>query len=597
VSISEAPAEQLESAAVTSAELSGWPLDPRERGDFYHQPRAFTAEVARWRREVVTRIVGLKGVSGVGITVSDVRNALDVGIACLREVSRILAVVYGSPLRNQDDAQHNGDLLAPANPTIARILARIKPYRQLELLLVGFNGSTERCLGNPVPPTLRQSLYANLVAHARAVCRPRAPLCDRCELRNLCAMFRKREATRVSRSAAPTAIDLFCGAGGLSEGFRRAGFRVVTAVDSDPVSIRTYWLNHPEVPDNRIVNRDIRTLRRGELRRLAGSRVDVLLGAPPCQGFSHVGFRSKRSRTGYRLADDRRNFLWKHMVQAALELRPRLVVMENVPGMNFAQRRQNLSFMEAVRRELERGGRYRTRIWRLNAAAFGVPQDRVRYLLIACRDGEVPPEPRGEYKDIHRPDHDVDALPAISLDEAIFDLPSRAAGSGTAVDLWERTTTGNDPRLRRYLDKYSLRRESALIYNHHVRYHNERDLELYRLLRPGEDSVHVIERHGREDLMRYRRDVFDDKYHKLRPDRPSKTIVAHLAKDGNGYVHPFQHRSITVREAARLQSFHDGYVFCGAPSDQWIQVGNAVPPLLAEAIAGTLLPLLRRRAR
>jgi DNA (cytosine-5)-methyltransferase 1 len=320
--------------------------------------------------------------------------------------------------------------------------------------------------------------------------------------------------------------------------------------------------------------------------------VDVLLGAPPCQGFSHVGFRSKRSRTGYRLARDRRNFLWKHMVQAALELRARLVVMENVPGMNFAPRRQNLSFMETARRELERRGRYHARIWRLNAAAFGVPQDRVRYFLIAWRDADVPAEPRGEYKDIHRPDHDVDALPAIRLDEAILDLPSRA------VDLLEEpTTAGNDPRLRRYLDKYSLRRESALIYNHHVRYHNERDLELYGLLRPGEDSVHVIERHDREDLMRYRRDVFDDKYHKLRPDRPSKTIVAHLAKDGNGYVHPYQDRSITVREAARLQSFHDGYVFCGAPSDQWVQVGNAVPPLLAEAIARTLLPLLRRPRR
>src|SRR5207247_164159 len=188
------------------------------------------------------------------------------------------------------------------------------------------------CLDETVPPTLRDSLHANLIAHAGAVCRPRAPLCDRCEIRNFCAYFRQREVRRAATSVGPKVVDLFCGAGGLSEGFRRAGFRVVAAVDSDPVSIRTYWLNHPEVPDNRIVHRDITTLRRGELRRLSGRQVDVLLGAPPCQGFSHVGFRSKRSRTGYRLADDRRNFLWKCMVQAAVELRPRLVVMENVPG-------------------------------------------------------------------------------------------------------------------------------------------------------------------------------------------------------------------------------------------------------------------------
>jgi DNA (cytosine-5)-methyltransferase 1 len=120
---------------------------------------------------------------------------------------------------------------------------------------------------------------------------------------------------------------------------------------------------------------------------------------------------------------------------------------------------------------------------------------------------------------------------------------------------------------------------------------------LYSLLRPGEDSIHILERHGRADLMRYRRDVFDDKYARLRGDRPSKTIVAHLAKDGNGYVHPTQVRSISIREAARLQSFRDDYAFCGSPSDQWTQVGNAVPPVLAERIAGSFLQVLKRRER
>ena len=127
-----------------------------------------------------------------------------------------------------------------------------------------------------------------------------------------------------------------------------------------------------------------------------------------------------------------------------------------------------------------------------------------------------------------------------------------------------------------------------------MRYHNPRDLELYALLRPGEDSVHILEQHGRDDLMTYRKDVFDDKYARLRGDRPSKTLVAHLAKDGNGWVHPTQVRSITLREGARLQSFPDGYIFCGSPSDQWIQVGNAVPPIVGEAIARSFLRALDR---
>jgi DNA (cytosine-5)-methyltransferase 1 len=94
--------------------------------------------------------------------------------------------------------------------------------------------------------------------------------------------------------------------------------------------------------------------------------------------------------------------------------------------------------------------------------------------------------------------------------------------------------------------------------------------------------------------MRYRRDVFDDKYARLRRDRSCKTIVAHLAKDGNGYIHPTQVRSVSLREAARVQSFHDGYVFCGSPSDQWVELGNGVPPVLAEVIARNFVRVLKR---
>jgi DNA (cytosine-5)-methyltransferase 1 len=392
---------------------------------------------------------------------------------------------------------------------------------------------------------------------------------------------------------APTVIDLFAGAGGLSEGFNRAGFKVLGAIDQDAMAVRTYRLNHPGVPDENVICGDIQALAKGTLRRLAGRRtLDVLVGAPPCQGFSSVGFRSKKTRTGYRLESDERNYLFHWMIEAATELKPRLVLMENVPGMESA-RREDLSFLEAAATGLKKAG-YQTEVWRLHASAFGVPQDRVRCFLIASRLAALPARPVEEYQDIRRMDLDIDALPPVTLDEAIFDLPSREAGTGTAVEKWESGDIRNDPRSRRYLLKFGIRRESPLLYQHTVRYHNERDLELYSLLRPGEDSVHFLERHARSDLMRYRRDVFDDKYARLRGDRPSKTIVAHLAKDGNGYIHPTQVRSLSFREAARVQSFHDGYVFCGSPSDQWVQLGNAVPPVLAEVIARSFLRVLKR---
>jgi DNA (cytosine-5)-methyltransferase 1 len=590
-------------------------LARKTREDAYQQAfYALKAKFARWDdlldapREVVTGLVHSGGLSGkktlslygalgalretFGLcTLEPVRswddNRLECFLCSLPEISRKSAyciMMYSL-----------GRQVFPVDTHVGRVLARLGPYRELGLSLAGLDHKRLQAeLADLVPPNLRYSLHVNLVMHGREVCRTGRPLCEQCELRNLCAHFRTRTAARVARERGPTAVDLFCGPGGLSEGFHLAGVRVRAALDRDPLSVRTYWLNHPDVRGDRIVSCDITKLKRGELRRLAGCKVDILLGAPPCQGFSTVGFRSKRARTGYQLAFDRRNDLWKEMVRAARELRPKLVVMENVPGMNFVMHRENVSYLGAAARELQRLG-FGTRIWRLNAAAFGVPQNRLRHFLIACRGVEVPEAPRGEYVDHLGRDIDVDALPSVRLDEAIFDLPPRAAGTGTGVDVRESLARMDDPRRRRYVSKHGLDASGAVVYNHFVRYHNERDLELYRLLRPGEDSVHAIEQHGRGDLMRYRRDVFDDKYYKLRPDWPSKTIVSHLAKDGNGYVHPGQNRSITVREAARLQSFHDRYVFCGAPTDQWVQVGNAVPPLMAAAIARTLLPLLRRR--
>lgn len=487
-----------------------------------------------------------------------------------------------------------GRQVFPADAHVGRVLSRLGPYRELGLQLQGLDHKKlQRELSDLVPPPLRYSLHVNLVEHGRAICRAPKPLCDRCDLRPFCRYYRDRESARVMVSEAPTVVDLFAGAGGSSEGFVRAGFKVLAALDLDEMAVRTYRLNHPGVPDERVLCQDIRTLPAGTLRKLVGRRgLDVLVGSPPCQGFSTAGFRSKKTHTGYRPDDDERNYLSEWMVAAALELKPKLFLMENVPGMQSVKR-EDTSFLDAVAACLAEGG-YRTEVWRLNAAAFGAPQERIRCFLVASRVKLMPARPAQEYQDVRKPDLDLDALPPVGLMEAVFDLPDRAAGTGVSVDVWSPPDPAADARYRRYLSKFGIVRPSRLLLQHTVRYHNPRDLELYALLRPGEDSIHILEQHGRSDLMRYRRDVFDDKYARLRGDRPCKTIVAHLAKDGNGYIHPSQVRSLSLREAARVQSFHDGYAFCGSPSDQWVQLGNAVPPVLAEAIARSFRRTLER---
>lgn len=486
-----------------------------------------------------------------------------------------------------------GRQVFPADTHVGRVLSRIGPYRELGLSLEGLDHKKlQRELTDLIPPNLRYSLHVNLVQHGRVVCKSPKPLCGSCEIRNLCRFYRGSESARAMGVEAPTVVDLFAGGGGLSEGFSRAGFKTLAAVEKDEMAARTYRLNHPGVPEDRVIEEDIRTLSAADLKRLAGKSLDVLSGAPPCQGFSSVGFRSKKSLLGYRPEKDDRNHLYETMIEAALSLRPKLFLMENVPGMKSAKREEH-SFLDTAARLLEQKGGYRTDVWRLNASAFGVPQDRIRLFLVASRLKELPLLPIADYQDTRSQHLDHDALPPVGLSEAIFDLPERTAGGGTSVEA-VATEPGNDPRFRRYLRKFGIVRPSRILYQHTVRYHNPNDLELYAMLRPGEDSIHALERHGRGDLMRYRRDVFDDKYARLRGDRPCKTIVAHLAKDGNGYVHPTQVRSISLREAARVQSFHDGYIFCGSPSDQWVQLGNAVPPVLAEAIARSFRRALER---
>ncbi len=495
-----------------------------------------------------------------------------------------------------------GRRVFPVDTHVGRVLGRMAPFRSLAVDVTGKDHKQlQRILPPLVPPELRHSLHVNLVLHGRTTCLPRNPRCDDCDVRKLCNHYRARRQAAARASRAPTFVDLFSGCGGFSTGFVHAGFRPLLAVERDPSAAKTYWLNHPELPDDRLLVQDILTIPPRKLPTLLSERVDVLVASPPCEGFSTIGQRARKEKARKENREfseyaDARNHHFEDVIAWARVLRPAFVVMENVTAIRHVRHGQR-TFLDEAAHRLSRLG-YNSRQWVVNAAAFGIPQERVRCFLVATRLSLFPPAPAREYRDSLGGDQDVDSLPPVTLMEAIGDLPPLGAAEGSPVTRWTPPNPEAARWCRRYLTRCGILNSPRLLFNHRSRYQNESDLQLFAALRPGENSVDAIRRHGLVELMRYRRDAFDDKYYRLPPDRPCRTIVSHLAKDGNSFIHPVQVRNLTVREAARVQGFPDDHPFCGAFSEQFAQVGDAVPPPVARAIAESLREvLLRMRGR
>jgi DNA (cytosine-5)-methyltransferase 1 len=422
----------------------------------------------------------------------------------------------------------------------------------------------QRRLLDAIAPRLRGSLHVSLVLHGQTVCKRPNPECDRCELRKFCNYWRTRRHQSTGTPAKPVVVDLFAGAGGLSEGFLRCGYRVALAVDLDRSACRTLALNHPEIPDDKIVCADVNTLirKKGGLRRLIGARVkvDVLAAGLPCQGFSKVGYRTKPHIVSRpTVTNDPRNRLFGALLRAVAELHPEAVFVENVPDMRSAGEGHT-----NILRRLEAGLRkpgYQVQSFGLNAARLGLPQARHRLFVVAVRGkGPVPDAREWLIK------HYAVEQPR-TLADALEGLPRLYAGEGSMLQAVE--SAGGVKRL---------------LFHHEARAHNPLDLDLFSLLRPGDNSLVALDRGGKR-LMRYSTDNFHDKYFRLKPDEPCRTIVSHLHKDANGFIHPQDDRGITAREAARVQGFADDYIFLGSRCDQFIQIGNAVPPYVAECFA------------
>jgi len=432
-------------------------------------------------------------------------------------------------------------------------------------------------LAAAVPGEYAYRLHVNLVAHGQKVCTTTSPSCSQCVVRKLCSRYRANAKSGADEQRGrPTVVDLFCGAGGTSLGLEMAGYRIVAAVDNDPWACQTFCLNHPSVPEECVVCSDIRHVPAGQLDTSIPSRgVDLVVGGPPCQGFSMIGKRVRGQNGTGRFIDDPRNELYREFVRFVHHLGPRIVVMENVPGL-FSLRGGH--YRRQIIEDLDHG--YETDAVLVDAHRFGVPQHRQRVLFVGVSRGSFG-EDAVAIKDRLLSQLKAHNCPGASLRQAISDLPVLQQDDGSEV-------MARPPRRGRRSEYAAtmVTGSPAVVFNHVSRPLNVRDQLLYARLAPGETGHDAVVKHGARHLMVYRDDVFHDKYRRLVYDRPSPTVVAHLAKDGHMFIHPDEQqvRTITVREAARIQSFADDFIFYGPRTHQFQHVGNAVPPLLARSV-------------
>jgi len=370
-------------------------------------------------------------------------------------------------------------------------------------------------------------------------------------------------AARLRAEGGRLAADLFSGAGGLSLGLEAAGYRVVLAVDRDRESTETHRHHFGGLTLDWDLGKPDRVARVAQLVKDAG--VELLAGGPPCQPFSRAGRSKIRHRilNGFSDPSEERRRLWRSFLEVVTTAQPPAVLMENVPDMALDK---DMFILRTMVHELESLG-YAVEERVVDTSQYGVPQFRQRLILVALRDGAAfnwPPR---------MPDQ-------VSVWNAIGDLPPVEGGArpeGGAIGSWpyEGPKNAFQRRMREGIDGDNADR----IYDHITRPVRDDDKVAFQHM-TAETRYSDLPEH----LRRYRADIFDDKYKRLNENGLSRTITAHIAKDGYWYIHPRDNRTLTIREAARLQTFPDRYRFAGPPSAAFRQIGNAVPPFLGEQL-------------
>ena len=377
----------------------------------------------------------------------------------------------------------------------------------------------------------------------------------------------------MSGGSVPVVIDLFCGAGGLSEGLRQAGFRPVVGVDFDKHAAATYRYNHPGVP---VIEGNVEHVTGKQLIALAGTTdIDLIAGGPSCQGFS---------THGKRMEDDPRNFLFKHFVRLVNEVRPKMFLMENVKGMLTYGKG---AFRKQIEEAFAKIG-YRTDFAQVLATDYGVPQLRHRILFIGtCLD-----EIRLSFPQPTHGDPKLGLEPYVTVEDAIGDLPlmgkeyraeARPYAHAPQNPYQVYCRTGAPTEVTRHIGR-PLSKQAQSLAMHIGQGQGLRSVPTKALPSRFKKMRTISTGALRKDCTTL--------YYRLDPKRPSYTVTCNYKNVASGpFLHPWEDRAISHREAARFMSFPDHYQFMGASFSR--QIGNAVPPLLARAIGKELLMSLK----